>query len=130
MKAARADSNGVLDGIKEGKVIVLSHPKAPVALLSIENKEVGEVYEAEGGKRENLVLQCKISHEGSDLLRIYSSRGLVEEISIESEMRLITRNVSVQETFYRVELWKQEQSTGAYTPLCITNPVYIHNSNR
>ncbi|GMQ58793.1 hypothetical protein AN1V17_31890 [Vallitalea sediminicola] len=123
VKSTSFNKRGILKGIREGRVCVSAHPKAPMVDMSIDKIFMGDTYIT--NEIENVILTCYIKNAKPALLRLYSSRGLVEERKIEDNDRKILLNVSTDVLFYRVELWNDYQQE----PLCIGNPIFIDNKN-
>ncbi|MFB4323191.1 CehA/McbA family metallohydrolase [Priestia sp. BR_2] len=114
---------GVLNGIKDGRVVITNSPDGPFANLQCGDYGIGDEVPYEQASHE-VVVQLDDLMAG-DLIRLYSERGLEAETAVDSEGGVILTFDAKHRCFLRAEVWRQFGQADGMSMAVVTNPIYF-----
>ena len=109
----------ILAAVVAGRAFITADPDSPELIVSAG----GEMLMGSSAPQGRTIrLEIKNLKPG-DRIKTINATGVVEEVTAES--KLFAGEVTMAEQFVRFEIWRDVQGEGTFTPVTISNPVYI-----
>lgn len=127
VKAEELSTDGILEGIDRGRVVITYAPDGPFVTMQCGDCGVGDAVPVDYSGRETLLqfedlLAC-------DLIRVYSERGLEMEAEASLEGKLELTVSGEERLFLRAEVWRHFELAGGLAMAAMTNPIYFEPRN-